>query len=437
MDFRENQKRAVYIFIYLHNRPVNLRFFPYKMDTEAPDATSEVIVHNSNNSDPQQLELLRQIQQGQAKQNSELITRLEALTQALTANVASQKRTTSQPENSGPKRKIARSNDERNYESRGNSSNSHKDVTRANAESDNEISEDDNDENLDVSDDNISMPDQDQIDKDIEALMEGSSDVSWAENKGPSDSLLDRIAEDLSMAVDKGEDINPQLAKIVDGLWANKLGEDNLKEKLKKYPTPANCSNMIVPKCNQEIWTNSLTSNLRFNDLSLQKTQCQVSKAATGVMLLCNQLIAQKTREDKKLETNQLISLTTDALALLGNSVQELSQRRREAIKAKLPQRWQHLASNVPAKSTLLFGDDINKRIQAISSTNRALTSGSASAFKRTDYQSSNSKGQSWQYSKTGNTPREALYLEEEGSGRAEGEGVSGAKFGANKCKYT
>ena len=321
VNFRENQKRAVYIFIYLQNRPVNLRFFPYKMDTEAPDATSEVIVHNSNNSDKQQLELLRQIQQGQTKQNSELITRLEALTHALTANVASQKRKTSQPENSGPKRKIARSNDECNYESHGNSSNSHKDVTRANAESDNEISEDDDDENLDVSDDNISMPDQDQIDKDIEALMEGSSDVSGAENKGPSDSLLDRIAEDLSMADDKGEDINPQLAKIADGLWANKLGEDKLKKKLKKYPTPANCSNMIVPKCNQEIWTNSLTSNLRFNDLSLQKTQCHVSKAATAVMLVRNQLIAQKTREGKKLETNQLMSLTTDALALLGNSV--------------------------------------------------------------------------------------------------------------------
>ena len=373
------------------------------MDTDTPDATSEVIVQNSNSSDPEHMELLKQIQQGQAQQNSELITRLEALTQALTANVASQKRKTSQPENSGPKRKIAKSDDERNNESHENSSNSRKDVTRANAESDDEISDHDN---LDVSDDNISMPDQDQIDKDIEALMEGDSGVSGEDKKGPSDSLLDKIAEDLSMADDKGEDINPQLAKIIDGLWANKLGEDKLKDKLKKYPTPANCSNMIVPKCNHEIWTNSLTSNLRFNDLNLQKTQCQISKAATAVILVCNQLIAQKTSEDKKLDTNKLISLTTDALALLGNSVQELSQRRREAIKAKLPQRLQHLASNVPAKSTLLFGDDINKRIQAISSTNRALTSGNASAFKRADYQSLNSKSQSWQYSKNRQYPQ-------------------------------
>ena len=202
------------------------------------------------------------------------------------------------------------------------------------------------------------------------------------------------------MAEDKGESINPQLAKILEGLWANKLVEEKLKEKLKNYPTPANCSNMIVPKCNHEIWTNVLSSALRFNDLNLQRAQCQMSKAANAMILVCNQLLAHKNNASTKLETNKLISHTIDALALLGNSVQELSQRRREAIRGKIPHRLQHLASNVPPNSTLLFGDDINKRIQAISTTNKALTSGNATALKRPEFQSFNYKGHSWQYSK-------------------------------------
>ncbi len=368
------------------------------------------------NSNPELLELLKQIQQGQTRQNSELISRLEALTKALTANIDPQHRNpqsesgskrkiarshdeSNNDEHLGPKRKIATSNDESN--SQGNSSN-YPDVTRAHAECDRQSE----DEAM-VNADNISIPDQDTVDRDIEALLGPGETADNPEDSGPSDSLLEDIAADLFMAEDdKGEDINRQLAKIVNGLWSNRLAEDKLKEKLKKYPTPANCNNVIVPKCNHEIWTNSLTSSHRFNDLSLQKTQCQVSKAANAIIQVCDELLAHKTNGGNALNTNKLIGYTTDALALLGNARQEISQRRREAIKVKIPHRLHHLASNVPANSTLLFGDDINKRIQAISTANRALANRATSSYKRSDPPSFISKGQSWQHSKNRSYPQ-------------------------------
>ncbi len=208
-----------------------MRFILINMETEPPDAVSEVIVQNSNHSNPEQLELLKQIQQGQTRQNSELISRLEALTKALTANIDPQHRNpqsesgskrkiarshdkSNNDEHLGPKRKIARSNDESN--SQGNSSN-YPDVTRAHAECDRQSE----DEAM-VNADNISIPDQDTVDRDIEALLGLGETADNPEDSGPSDSLLEDIAADLFMAEDdKGEDINPQLAKIVNRLWSN------------------------------------------------------------------------------------------------------------------------------------------------------------------------------------------------------------------------
>ena len=82
------KKGSIFLYISL----TSVRFILINMDTEPPDAVSEVIVQNSNHSNPEQLELLKQIQQGQTRQNSELISRLEALTKALTANIDPQHR---------------------------------------------------------------------------------------------------------------------------------------------------------------------------------------------------------------------------------------------------------------------------------------------------------------------------------------------------------
>ena len=71
---------------------------------------------------------------------------------------------------------------------------------------------------------------------------------------------------------------------------------------------------------------------------------------------------------------NSMITMTTDAIALLGHTSQELHQLRRDNIKASLPANLKGLASNVPKASELLFGDDLPKRIQSLKATNTALS---------------------------------------------------------------
>ena len=66
-----------------------------------------------------------------------------------------------------------------------------------------------------------------------------------------------------------------------------------------------------------------------------------------------------------------------DSLAFLGLVSSELNQFRRDYLKSRLPEKIKLLAKNVPAKLEWLFGDDLNKRINTISSTNTALAANS------------------------------------------------------------
>ena len=73
-------------------------------------------------------------------------------------------------------------------------------------------------------------------------------------------------------------------------------------------------------------------------------------------------------------ESKELIPPLVDALALLGKATADLNQFRRNNLRSRLPDKMRLLATNVPACSQWLFGDDLNKRIGQISSMNNALS---------------------------------------------------------------
>ena len=62
-----------------------------------------------------------------------------------------------------------------------------------------------------------------------------------------------------------------------------------------------------------------------------------------------------------------------DSLELLGLFSSELNQFRRDYLKSRLPDKMKPLTKNIPEKSEWPFGDDLDKRINTISSTNTAL----------------------------------------------------------------
>ena len=88
-----------------------------------------------------------------------------------------------------------------------------------------------------------------------------------------------------------------------------------------------------------------------------------------------------------------------DSLAFLGLVSSELNQFRRDHLKSRLPEKVKPLAKNVPAKSEWLFGDDLNKRIKTIISTNTALTDSIRPYYQYDKYQGSKTGSNQQHYS--------------------------------------
>ena len=94
-------------------------------------------------------------------------------------------------------------------------------------------------------------------------------------------------------------------------------------------------------------------------------------------------------------------------LALLGLILSKLNQFRRDYLKSRLPEKIRPLAKNVPVKSEWLFGDDLNKRINTISSTNAARTASICPNCKYEKYQGSKTVSNQQHYgSKNSQTSR-------------------------------
>lgn len=69
-----------------------------------------------------------------------------------------------------------------------------------------------------------------------------------------NDSLLSDIEQNFSQQEDTGPAISQKLAAIINQRWSEKLYDHKLREKRDKYPRPANCERVIVPRVNPEIW---------------------------------------------------------------------------------------------------------------------------------------------------------------------------------------
>ena len=144
--------------------------------------------------------------------------------------------------------------------------------------------------------------------------------------------FLDDIEADLCITEEKGDTIHPKLARIVNSLFANKLSDEKLKDRIEKQPTPENCTNSNVAKCNPEIWRN-LPHAKKLQDISIQNNINVVKKAAAALANSRSSLIKSKTSEIGTGQINDMLSTAADAITLLGLVSQDLHQIRRDNIR--------------------------------------------------------------------------------------------------------
>ena len=174
-------------------------------------------------------------------------------------------------------------------------------------------------------------------------------------------------------------------------MFIEKLDEEKLKKLVKTYNKPKNCPNMIIPKCNEEIWRGDiLDTSRRSNDIVLQKIQMHTVKAACAMTDACDKIMKKNLKSD---QCREMITPVIDVLALLGVVTAEINQFRKEQMKDSLPAKMQPLTKNVPPESEGLFGNDLSKRINQLNSTNTALIKTSISSYsgKNTRYPSKQS----------------------------------------------
>ena len=119
---------------------------------------------------------------------------------------------------------------------------------------------------------------------------------------------------------------------------------------------------------------------------------CMIAKSTEII------LKARNNAELKKfLDTDELITFHTDALALLGHTQCEISSKRRDKIKPVLNKEYAGVCStSIPTKS-LLFGDDLQQELSNIRASNRVVQSASNAKSSLNKHTSISSSRPFWQ----------------------------------------
>ncbi len=109
-------------------------------------------------------------------------------------------------------------------------------------------------------------------------------------------SLLSNIAQNLSCNEQTGPPVSEHLAKIINSKLSEELDLAKLKETLGKYKRPENCTEMYVPKVNQEIWQ-KMKPYAKRADIKMANLQDTIMKGLSSMSNCINELL--QCRETK------------------------------------------------------------------------------------------------------------------------------------------
>ena len=117
---------------------------------------------------------------------------------------------------------------------------------RARAESAGEYSADE--------DDSSSVTTSDNLENDVDELVNPTNIRPASAEASNTEKFVEDIGSILGSSKATGENLQPKLAEIANKRWGRKMAPDKLKELISKHLTPANCTEMIIPWVNPEIW---------------------------------------------------------------------------------------------------------------------------------------------------------------------------------------
>ncbi|KAK6167194.1 hypothetical protein SNE40_021286 [Patella caerulea] len=137
----------------------------------------------------------------------------------------------------------------------------------------------------------------DQIDKVLnETSTHKVTNVTDNVNEDTAD-LLDNLQQLYSEELNTGPEINPDVAKIFSSLLEQKIPEEKISKTEESFKVPKNCSFLITPKVNTEIWT-KVSPHVRSADIKLQKIQTRLTKGLIPITVVLDKM--NETRKSKE-----------------------------------------------------------------------------------------------------------------------------------------
>ncbi|CAC5415403.1 unnamed protein product [Mytilus coruscus] len=158
-----------------------------------------------------------------------------------------------------------------------------------------------------------------------------------------------------------GSKIGTNRSKAVNASLSIKSSKDCITEITKRHLRPDNCSLMVVPKVNKEIWEN-IPNQAHSSDVYLQEVQKSMMAGMVPIVNLANQLAIKKEPIDPSIVKSEL----SDSISLMGHAYYSLSMKRRYDIRRFLNPRYQRVCSHDIPVNENLFGDNIMSRIKEL-----------------------------------------------------------------------
>ena len=209
-----------------------------------------------------------------------------------------------------------------------------------------------------------------------------SSDQHALESEEDIQTLMDKVAgedEDEILAdLEKeyesedltGQNIHsPQLAKLLNKMFRNRLPDKLLKEKLERQARSENCDTAKPPRVNPGIW-GKLREPTQKRDLQLFKIQQSLVKGIIPIARLTDLSMTEKKGLDQE-GVQHIKQFGLDALSLLTHVNYELNMQRKQLMKPDIGRDYASLCSPHVPFTDWLFGDDLQKQLKDIGDVNK------------------------------------------------------------------
>ena len=218
------------------------------------------------------------------------------------------------------------------------------------------------------------------------AMHENLNDNQNLDVENDSNDHLAELEEIYLRNTETGPPVSERLARLIDAMATGTkcLTDEKLKEKERIYKRPENIRSLIVPKVNNELWS-QLDHSTKSQDLKTQRQQKLLLTAVNALVRTTENLLnkpADQLRKPDQLkkkggqpdgQDREIFSAVTDATSILLKATHDLSMDRRNRVLSShnVNNKYKRLVSADIPITEYLFGDNLKEAVAAIDSSSK------------------------------------------------------------------